>query len=300
MANYDTLKNTLQSNIYSNLANFISGDRLRGVLQEFINTLGTGSNYMGILSEANKPTGSVDGKQFYIGFCPSGELSITVNLSAVGLGSIAIDRMSLLVVSNVSGSWTSVNIAQGITEWINTLGNAVTVIEKVSEDLFIHDVMAHGVALIARSDVAIQPGTLSAGVLYDYYVTYASGGAAIRHSDDGTPIYRTENLTSGDVVWVMPNGSAAAWQAALNNNPISLFFPEGCMYPGRALVGGPSVVENFVATPYLTVAQLQTLLTANEIYMQPWLINYYKNMEPTLENRALEFVGGIVDVVYSN
>ena len=124
MANYDTLKNTLQSNVYQNSNNAVTGAILQNVLMAFINTMGTGSNFMGFLSAANKPTGTVDGKQFYIGYNAS-TTALSIDLSAVGLGTLSITRGKLYVVHNIGGTWAAVDIAAGIAGTITAVQNAI-------------------------------------------------------------------------------------------------------------------------------------------------------------------------------
>ena len=124
MANYDTLKNTLQSNVYQNSNNAVTGAILQNVLMAFINTMGTGSNFMGFLSAANKPTGTVDGKQFYIGYNAS-TTALSIDLSAVGLGTLSITRSKLYVVHNIGGTWAAVDIAAGIAGTITAVQDAI-------------------------------------------------------------------------------------------------------------------------------------------------------------------------------
>ena len=124
MANYDTLKNTLQSNVYQNSNNAVTGAILQNVLMAFINTMGTGSNFMGFLSAGNKPTGTVDGKQFYIGYNAS-TTALSIDLSAVGLGTLSITRSKLYIVHNIGGTWAAVDIAAGIAGTITAVQNAI-------------------------------------------------------------------------------------------------------------------------------------------------------------------------------
>ena len=119
MANYDTLKNTLQSNVYQNSNNAVTGAILQNVLMAFINTMGTGSSFMGFLSAGNKPTGSVDGKQFYIGYNAS-TTALSVDLSAVGLGTLSITRSKLYIVHNIGGTWAAVDVMAGLSATIPT------------------------------------------------------------------------------------------------------------------------------------------------------------------------------------
>ena len=119
MVNYDTLKNTLQSNVYQNSNNAVTGAILQNVLMAFINTMGTGSSFMGFLSAGNKPTGSVDGKQFYIGYNAS-TTALSVDLSAVGLGTLSITRSKLYIVHNIGGTWAAVDVMAGLSATIPT------------------------------------------------------------------------------------------------------------------------------------------------------------------------------------
>lgn len=124
MANYDTLKNTLQSNVYQNSNNAVTGAILQNVLMAFINTMGTGSNFMGFLSAANKPTSTVDGKQFYVGFSANGDT--VIDLSDVGLGgTFTIGQRNIYIIHNISGSWAAVDIAAGIAGTITAVQNAI-------------------------------------------------------------------------------------------------------------------------------------------------------------------------------
>ena len=119
MANYDTLKNTLQSNVYQNSNNAVTGAILQNVLMAFINTMGTGSNFMGFLSAGNKPSGTVDGKQFYIGYNAS-TTALSINLTAVGLGTLSITRSKLYVVHNIGCTWAAVDVMAGLSATIPT------------------------------------------------------------------------------------------------------------------------------------------------------------------------------------
>lgn len=124
MANYDLLKNALQSNVYQNSDRAITGSVLQSVLTAFINTLGVGSNFMGILSASNKPTGVVDGKQFYVGFSANG--NTVIDLSDVGLGgTFTIWKRNIYIIHNISGSWAAVDIAAGIAGTITAVQNAI-------------------------------------------------------------------------------------------------------------------------------------------------------------------------------
>lgn len=113
MGNYTTLQNTLQSNIFQNSDNSITGQVLRDVLLQYITTLGIGSGFMGVLSASNKPTASVDGKQWYIGYNAS-STNLVIDLTAVGCGTLTITRQKLYIVYADSSGWHAVNVSEGI------------------------------------------------------------------------------------------------------------------------------------------------------------------------------------------
>lgn len=117
MALYDQLKNTLQTNIYQNSAKAVTGNILQTTLMSFINTLGEGSGYMGLLSSNNKPTAAVDGKQFYLG-TNSGATAVSVDCSAVGLGTITITRSTLWLVWSDGTGWHKQDLSAGLAALI--------------------------------------------------------------------------------------------------------------------------------------------------------------------------------------
>ena len=119
MARYDNLSTQLQNTIYTNTNGDISGNVLRDQLIAFINTLGKGSNFMGILTNSNKPTSIPDGKQFYIGYNNSAT-ALSINLTAVGLGTLSITRTKIYVVYCDNNGWAAVDIASGIATSIPT------------------------------------------------------------------------------------------------------------------------------------------------------------------------------------
>ena len=125
MARYDNLSTQLQNTIYTNASGDISGNVLRDQLIAFINTLGKGSNFMGILTDSNKPTSLPDGKQFYIGYNNSAT-ALSVNLTAVGLGTLSITRTKIYVVYCDDNGWAAVDIASGIATSIPTNVNQLT------------------------------------------------------------------------------------------------------------------------------------------------------------------------------
>lgn len=132
MARYDTLATQLQNTIYTNASGDISGNVLRNQLIAFINTLGKGSSFMGILTDSNKPTSIPDGKQFYIGYNNSAT-ALSVNLTAVGLGTLSITRTKIYVVYCDDNGWAAVDIASGIATSIPTSIEQLTGHENLQE-----------------------------------------------------------------------------------------------------------------------------------------------------------------------
>ena len=117
MARYDNLSTQVQETIYNNNSGDIKGNTLQALLISFLNTLGKGSNFMGILNDSNKPTSLPDGKQFYIGYNNS-STAISVNLTAVGIGTLSITKSNLYIVYCDDTSWKAVDIAAGLASAI--------------------------------------------------------------------------------------------------------------------------------------------------------------------------------------
>lgn len=167
MASYDILKNTLQSRIYQNSAQAISGAVLQDTLTSFINTLGVGSNFMGLLSNGNKPSASVDGKQFYIGV-NSGDTAITVDLTAVGCGTLSITKFSIFFVYSDSSGWHAVDVAAGLPKSVSSLTDGADYTPKpsvisVSGDVVIEKVESNKIyEITACSSLEVQD--------YDYVI----------------------------------------------------------------------------------------------------------------------------------
>lgn len=132
MARYDNLSTQLQNTIYTNASGDISGNVLRDQLIAFINTLGKGSGFMGMLTNSNKPTALPDGKQFYIGYNNS-STALSVNLTAVGLGTLSITRNKIYVVYCDDNGWAAVDIASGIATSIPTSIEQLTGYENLQE-----------------------------------------------------------------------------------------------------------------------------------------------------------------------
>lgn len=165
MANYDLLKNALQSNVYQNSDRAITGSVLQSVLTAFINTLGVGSNFMGILSASNKPTGVVDGKQFYVGFSANGDT--VIDLSDVGLGgTFTIGQRNIYIIHNISGSWAAVDIAAGIGLNLTSISNSLN-----NKAEWAYTQYAAGSAMMANAVRVITPELSASRTCYILYNT---------------------------------------------------------------------------------------------------------------------------------
>lgn len=169
MARYDTLAARLQSTIYTNITGDISGNILRDQLIAFINTLGKGSSFMGILTDSNKPTSIPDGKQFYIGYNNSAT-ALSVNLTAVGLGTLSITRTKIYVVYCDDNGWSAVDIASGIATSIPTSIEQLTGYEYLQEkEDYIEDGMNVTIDRLKSNTAYYLKDCVSLDVLdYDY------------------------------------------------------------------------------------------------------------------------------------
>lgn len=169
MSNYDTLINTLNSNVYQNSNNAITGGILKSVLTSFISTLGLGSGYMGVLSSANRPTSNVDGKQFYIGYNAS-NTTMNIDLTSVGLGTLSITRNNIYVVHNNGGTWLAVDIAAGLSAAIPTSVNDMSGINEYEKLPDYDDNYTGNVELVvAQNTVYVIENCTSFTVIgYDY------------------------------------------------------------------------------------------------------------------------------------
>ena len=165
MASYDILKNILQSKIYQNSAQAISGAVLQDTLTSFINTLGVNSNFMGLLSSGNKPSASVDGKQFYIGV-NSGDTAINVDLTAVGCGTLSITKYTIFFVYSDSSGWHAVDVAAGLPKSVSGLTDGANYTPKPSVLSSSNDVV---IDKIISNRIYELSNCLSLAVLnYDY------------------------------------------------------------------------------------------------------------------------------------
>lgn len=172
MARYDVLSTQLQNTIYTNASGDISGNVLRDQLIAFIKTLGKGSNFMGILTNSNKPTSIPDGKQFYIGYNNSAT-ALSVNLTAVGLGTLSITRSKIYVVYCDDNGWAAVDIASGIATSIPTNVNQLTGYENLQEkEVFLKDGVNVTIDKLKSNTAYFLDGCDSLKVMdYDYDIT---------------------------------------------------------------------------------------------------------------------------------
>ena len=211
MARYDVLSTQLQNTIYTNSSGDIKGNTLQTQLIAFINTLGKGSNFMGILTNSNKPTSLPDGKQFYIGYNNSAT-ALSVNLTAVGLGTLSITRSKIYVVYCDDNGWSAVDIASGINAMIPTNVNQLSGYEDLQHKEALKE--------IDTGDVVIN--SLSNNTAY-----YIKACKSLKVSDYGyastslnipeTHIFVDVAVDASDFDVVIPTGSMC-----LNGQPLHL------------------------------------------------------------------------------
>lgn len=226
MANYDLLKNALQSNVYQNSNRAITGSVLQSVLTAFINTLGVGSNFMGILSASNKPTGVVDGKQFYIGYNNS-TTPLSVDLTAVALGTLTITQTNIYLVYSNGGAWSAVDIASGIggivtdnSDSIDTIEGNVTSIQSNYDADMAALYQTCGIGLYAYQDFDAD------------FPNVATNGRVF--IDGVVASIVNEHLTIGHDkwMWFMPHDNygtsmADVWTNIAKTNNFGIFIPSG-------------------------------------------------------------------------
>ena len=123
MGNYANIQNEVRRTIYQNSGGAITGASLQELLLSVINVLGNESCFKGVLSNDNKPSAAVDGKQWYVGYSANG--TTTVNLTAVGLGTLSITPTDLYIVYSTVSGWAAVNIGSGIGATIGTLNTSI-------------------------------------------------------------------------------------------------------------------------------------------------------------------------------
>lgn len=129
MGNYANIQNEVRRTIYQNSGGAITGATLQELLLSVINVLGNESCFKGVLTNDNKPTAAVDGKQWYVGFSANG--TTTINLSAVGLGSLTIRRTDIYIVYSTVSGWAAVNIGAGLGALDTSLTAAITELNRI-------------------------------------------------------------------------------------------------------------------------------------------------------------------------
>ena len=189
MARYDDLKQIVTSNIYQNTAGAITGTVLQNVLTALVQSLGNDSSFKGILSTTNKPTGNVDQKQWYLGYTSGSSLSL--NLTAVGLGTLVISNTTLYIVYNDDSGWHANNLFGGIA----------SILESVSDINTFKD----------RFDAEQKSIYQSCGVGLCAFTNYEDSLPDISESGciltpDGSIVSTNETITlgAGDIIWVLP------------------------------------------------------------------------------------------------
>jgi hypothetical protein len=132
MGNYANIQNEVRRTIYQNSGGAITGATLQELLLSVINVLGNESCFKVVLSNGNKPSAAVDGKQWYVGYSANG--TTTVNLTAVGLGTLSITPTDLYIVYSTVSGWAAVNIGAGLGAAVTGISNAMQHIYAAQKD----------------------------------------------------------------------------------------------------------------------------------------------------------------------
>lgn len=117
MGNYSNIKDSVQNAVYENNVGAVTGTSMQVLLTEIINSVGLNSNFMGFLSAGNKPSASVDEKQFYVG-CNESTMALSIDLSAVNLGTLTINKSNIYIVYSDASGWQKKDVAAGIASLI--------------------------------------------------------------------------------------------------------------------------------------------------------------------------------------
>lgn len=244
MARYDTIKQAVRDAIYQNTSGAITGDVLKNKLIDIITSLGNDSNFKGILSAANKPTGAVDQKQFYLGYT-SGS-TITLNLSDVSLGTLTITKTTLYIVYNDDSGWHASNLFSGITDMLNAVADIGTFEGKVNaEQIALYK--SCGIGLCAIDDfMGTVPNISATG-----YILLPDGS----FTEEGSNL----DIHAGDIMWVIPkNISEIVSDIEQNVVPyFNLFVPAGSVgYETMAAVSWAKVGIEVVGFPKTAIDSL--------------------------------------------
>ena len=160
---YDQLKNILEGRIYTNSTQLINGNYLRQqALETMIDALGVNSGFMGLLTNANKPTSAVDGKQFYLGVNNS-TTAVNVNLSGVSLGTVELTQSNLWLIWSDNNGWNKCDLAEGIAD---------TIPQNVSD-------LADAANYITRTGKVESSGSVTINALKSNTVYYLSNVTAL-------------------------------------------------------------------------------------------------------------------------
>lgn len=140
--NYQTLINNIQSNIYNNGNNEITGNLLQQALMSMVNSLGVGYQYAGIATPATNP-GTPDQNVFYL----ASTAGTYTNFGGLVLadGEIAILKYNGTWSKDSTGAASLENVNQLVQE-INDLEAAINGKEEVN---------------IIFSDYALEPGLIT-------------------------------------------------------------------------------------------------------------------------------------------
>lgn len=109
MANHNDLKTDIRQYIYSNQNEEITGNILRDVLLEMVDTLGDGWTYKGVATTTTNP-GTPDSNVFYIATVPG----TYTNFGGISVadGEVAILKYNGSWAKDVTGAATSAQVTQ--------------------------------------------------------------------------------------------------------------------------------------------------------------------------------------------
>lgn len=163
MGSYNTLKDTITTEVYNNTQGDVTGASLQALLISIVNIVGTNAGLMGLLGSGNMPSTEYDNKQFYIASTAG-----AYDLSAVGLGTLNVTSGDIYVVYSDATGWHSVNIANGISGSLTALGNTVSLVSDDVEGTKKMLAMSNGVLVHATESgtIAVTAGGV-ASVIYN-------------------------------------------------------------------------------------------------------------------------------------
>lgn len=265
--NYQSLINSIRSNIYNNGNNEITGDLLQQVLISMITALGAGYQFAGIATPSTNP-GTPDERTFYLGAAgeypnfgpaviPSGELAVFYYDSSwhygsipfpIGDGSITQSKLSSELLSKLLAGYVYAGIA-------TTNGNPGTPIR----DCFYITATSgtytnYGGFSVSNSEIAIfKYSTANASWSKDSVSMSGLINAVITAMTEGS----SYQISSSDYpkTGLIFNSTATAWQAVEGTNGMLIPLASGSTYSLNfsAGLGGYSIVLDSSAVAGATI-----------------------------------------------